>query len=300
MRRIGITGASGLIGRALIERLHGQQQVVAFTRDPASHAFAAAVETRRFDPNGDPNPSVFEGLDTVIHLAGESVAGRWTKTKKERIYSSRVEGTRTLAMSIAQTKHAPSIVVCASAVGFYGDRGDECLTESSEPGNDFLARVCVDWERASQTIAQQGLRVAIARTGIVLSKTGGALGQMMSPFKLGLGGPFGSGKQFVPWIHLADLVQLYLWLVEHEVRGAVNGVAPSEVTSKDFASALGGALHRPAILPAPGLALRIALGEFARTILASQRVIPDRAKAMGFTWKFADLDSALRDCVTRL
>ena len=291
---IGVTGAGGFVGRALVEALsaHGHR-VVALSRRPESLSASPSVERRRFDPNAEaPQSSAFEGLDAVVHLAGESVSGRWTPRKKDAISTSRVAGTTRLVDSIAACAKKPSVLIAASAVGYYGSRGDEPLFESSGPGDDFLARVCAEWESATRRAEAFGLRTASLRTGIVLG-AGGALTAMLPPFRFGVGGPFGSGRQFVPWIHIDDLVAMYRFALEGDIAGPINAVAPDYATSARFAQALGAALKRPALLPAPGFALRQILGEFATSILASQLVLPARAEDAGFTWTFPHLEPAL-------
>ncbi|MDQ6930899.1 MAG: TIGR01777 family oxidoreductase, partial [Candidatus Eremiobacteraeota bacterium] len=293
--RVAVTGASGFVGRAVIAALIARgDQSVALGRNPESMDFPGAVICRRFDPNdARPQPEPFENVDVVIHLAGESVAGRWNETKKRAIWNSRVEGTRNLVQSIAACAKPPSALICSSGAGFYGARGDEPLFETSQPGEDFLARVCVQWESAAVGAETHGIRTAMLRTGIVLGDSGGALGSMARPFRFGVGGPLGSGRQFVPWIHIDDLVSLYLFVIDREMRGAINAVAPDYATSARFAQALGSALQRPALVPAPAVALRAILGEFASTVLASQLVIPARAEDAGFTWRYTFVETAM-------
>ena len=294
-RTVAVTGASGFIGQALIQALAARgHSVVALTRDPQALAYPQGVVVRRFDPStGLPNSTAFDRVDAVVHLAGESVDGRWTAEKKERIHASRVLGTRAVVASLAELKRRPDVLVSASAVGIYGSRGDETLTETSSPGSDFLSTVVQDWERECASAQQLGMRSVSLRTGIVLGN-GGALAKMLPPFRAGLGGPFGSGKQFVPWIHLDDVVSLYLHALENPaMRGAVNAVAPDYATSARFALALGNAVGRPAYVPAPAVALRAILGEFASTILASQLVLPAVAQDAGFAWRHPNLESAM-------
>jgi uncharacterized protein (TIGR01777 family) len=246
---------------------------------------------------GPPPPEAFDGVDAVLHLAGESVAeGRWTATQKNRIRDSRVLGTRHLVQGIAQAARKPAVLVSASAVGYYGDRGDEELTESARPADDFLARVCVDWEREAVAAEKAGVRVVTARTGIVLGAGGGALAKMLTPFKLGGGGPLGNGRQWMPWIHVADLARLYVHAAEtSSIQGAMNAVAPHPVRNSEFTKALGRALHRPAFIPAPYFGLRLLFGEFAQVLFASQRVIPRVALDSGFVFQFPEIAAALRE-----
>lgn len=298
---VAVTGASGFVGRALVAALQERgHHVIALGRSPQTRSFSPAVDCRQFDPGGGaPNPRAFDGADAVIHLAGEPVDGRWTGKKKAAILSSRVDGTRTVLASIAACSRRPASLISASAVGYYGSRGDEPLVESSPPGNTFLAHVCTRWERETQAATQLGLRAAYLRIGIVLGK-GGALGRMSLPFRFGVGGPFGSGRQFVPWIHIDDLARMFVFVLEHdELRGPVNAVAPDYSTSSRFAQALGAAMKRVALAPAPAFALRMVLGEFADTILASQLVIPAIAEDAGFSWNFPRLESAMIDVIAQ-
>jgi uncharacterized protein (TIGR01777 family) len=241
----------------------------------------------------NPQAGDFAGIDAVVHLAGEPVSGRWTEQKKRAIRESRVAGTHRLVEALEACDVRPATLVSASAVGFYGSRGDEPLDETSSAGEDFLAGVCFDWEAAARAAEALGMRSVQLRTGIVLGK-GGALAAMEMPFRLGLGGPFGNGRQFVPWIHIDDVVALYLLALDRgDLRGAVNAVTPDYATSARFSQALGTALHRPAFTPAPSFALRAVLGEFTSTILASQLVLPTRALDAGFIWQHPVLEDAM-------
>ncbi|MDQ2864807.1 MAG: TIGR01777 family oxidoreductase [Candidatus Eremiobacteraeota bacterium] len=293
-RTVAVTGATGFIGRALVETLVARgYSVVALTRNVDTASFPAAVSVRSFSPSeAAPDPGAFDGVDAVVHLAGEPVDGRWTSEKKSRIYDSRVAGSRMLVRSLAAASRKPEVLVCASAVGYYGSRADETLVERSAAGADFLSDVVRNWERECVAAEDLGIRTVSLRTGIVLGN-GGALTKMLAPFRLGIGGPFGSGKQFVPWIHLDDIVALYIYALETQLRGPVNAVAPDYATSTRFALAVGSALRRPAYLPAPALALRAALGEFSQTILASQLVLPAVAQDAGFAWKYPRLETAM-------
>lgn len=274
--RIGITGASGLIGRALARTIQGRRWV-------------AVPLSRR------PEVEQLESLDAVVHLAGEPIDGRWTERKKAEIRRSRIEGTRELVSALAACRRRPRVLVSASAVGYYGDRGDQPLLEASPPGDDFLAAVCQQWEHEALEAQQFGLRTVVLRTGIVLARKGGALQKMARPFAFGAGGPIGNGRQFVPWIALDDIVGLYLFAIETEtLRGAVNAVSPDVATNSRLAQAIGAAMHRPALVPAPSFALRAVLGEFAGTILASQLVLPSVALAAGYMWRHRRLETAVR------
>jgi uncharacterized protein (TIGR01777 family) len=294
-----VTGATGFVGPRLL-RLLDKPVVVSRNPDRARQSIGhLAGRLVRWDPmEGPPPPEAFEGIDVVYHLAGESVAGaRWTTAQKARIRDSRVVGTRHLVQGIAQAAVKPATLVSASAVGYYGSRGDEELTESAAPADDFLARVCVEWEREAIAAADLGVRVVTARTGIVLgSGSGGALAKMLTPFKLGAGGPLGNGRQWMPWVHVADLTRLYVHAADHgEIRGPMNAVAPQPVRNTEFTKALARQLHRPAFMPAPYLGLRIVFGEFAQVLFASQRVIPKVALDTGFAFQYPDITSALRE-----
>jgi uncharacterized protein (TIGR01777 family) len=291
MARILMSGASGLIGSALAPFLRRQpNEVVSLVRrKPASPAEV------RWDPMGEISPKLVSGFDAVIHLSGETVAGFWSATKKKRIRDSRVISTRNLVQAMTRAGKPPSSFICASAIGYYGSRGDEMLTEDSASGEGFLASVTREWED-SATPAGSGIRTANLRIGIVLSKSGGALKQMLLPFRLGLGGRMGSGKQWWSWIHIADLVSAVSHTLQHHLSGPVNIVAPNPVTNAEFTAALARALHRPALLPVPAWALRLALREFADDgPLASARVIPTKLSESGFQFAFPNVDSALQD-----
>jgi uncharacterized protein (TIGR01777 family) len=236
------------------------------------------------------------GAGAVIHLAGEPVAQRWNAEVKRRILSSRVQGTHSLVHALGAMPVRPGVLVCASAIGYYGSRGDEILPESAAPGGDFLSEVCSAWERAAQAAAELGLRVVSPRIGVVLDPAGGALAQMLPPFRVGLGGPIAGGQAWTSWIHLNDLVRLIAWSVEHPaLAGPVNAVAPNPVRNETFTRALGAALHRPAFFPVPALALKLLYGEMAGIVLASLRVAPERAVQSGFQFNWPDLGPALRD-----
>jgi uncharacterized protein (TIGR01777 family) len=234
-------------------------------------------------------------VDGVVNLAGESIAGRWSDEKKRRLRESRIAGTRRLVEAIALAAERPTVLVSVSAVGYYGDRGEEALTEDSDPGGDFLAQLCQEWEAEAQRAEGLGLRVARLRLGVVLDRNGGALAQMLAPFRLGAGGPLGSGRQWFPWIHRADVVGLFRFALERaEAAGPINAAAPELVRQGEFAEALGRALHRPAFVPTPAFALRLLFGEFAGTLLGSQRVLPERAEALGYAFRFPQIEPALR------
>jgi len=287
--KILMTGSTGLIGKALL---------------PALSALGHQVTPLRRRPGAAPGEVSWDGLDdaalagteAVIHLAGENIAaGRWTKAKKLRISTSRIQGTGLVAAAIALLRPPPRILLCASAVGFYGNRGDEILTEDSPPGTGFVADVCRQWEDASAPAEAAGIRVIHARLGVVLCKQGGALAKMLTPFKLGLGGAIGNGIQFVAWITLDDAVAAMIHLLDRSnLYGPVNLVAPSSVTNRELTKSLGRALHRPTIFPMPVFAARLAFGEMAdELLLSSARAIPRRLLDDGFKFQYPDLDPAL-------
>ncbi len=294
--RIAITGASGLVGAALVRfwRAAGHD-VVAFVRRPRA---AAATHTAHWDPvAGVVDAEVLAASQAVVHLAGENIAGhRWNAAHKERVRSSRVRGTQTLAAAIAAIPGIPPVFVCASATGFYGDRGDDILTEASPAGSGFLPDVCRAWEEAAQPARDRGARVVAVRTGLVLAREGGALSKMLLPFRLGLGARFGTGRQWMSWITLEDLVLVFdRALHDDTLHGAVNGVAPAPVRNAEFTAALARALHRPAFLQVPATLLQLALGEMAQPLLlASARVVPARLEAAGHRFRSAVLPDALR------
>jgi uncharacterized protein (TIGR01777 family) len=293
-----VTGGTGFVGPRLLRLLDAP---VVLTRNPeraAESIGTIAGAIHRWDPmQGPPPAEVFEGIDTVFHLAGESVAeGRWTNAQKARIRDSRVVGTRHLVQGMATAATPPKTLVSASAVGYYGDRGDAELTEESPPADDFLAKVCIDWEAEAMAAESSGIRVVTARTGIVLGSGGGALGRMLTPFKMGAGGPLGNGKQWMPWIHVADLARLYLHAADHDtIRGPMNAVAPNPVRNSEFTRALAAAVHRPALVPVPFFGLRLAFGEFAKVLFHSQRVLPTVALGSGFTFRYPTIVEALAE-----
>ncbi|MFM8890831.1 MAG: TIGR01777 family oxidoreductase [Planctomycetia bacterium] len=292
-----ITGATGFVGRRLV-RLLADPVVVSRNPDRARATLPSAGPIFRWDPlRGPPPAEAFAGVDVVFHLAGESVAeGRWTTAQKARIRDSRVIGTRHLVQGIEQSAARPRTLVSASAVGYYGSRGDTELTESSPPASDFLAEVCGEWEREALAAESLGLRVVTARTGIVLGAGGGALSKMLTPFKLGVGGPLGNGQQWMPWVHVADLVGLYRHAATKDsIRGPMNAVAPEPVRNAEFTRALASQLHRPAFLPAPYFGLRLLFGEFAEVLFASQRVIPRVAVDSGYEFQYPRIAAALAE-----
>jgi uncharacterized protein len=303
--RVLISGSSGMIGRAVARSLAGDgHEVSRLVRPKSGTAGAESVAAWdvRWDPaSGEFDADAAEGSDAVIHLAGASIGdGRWTPERKELLRTSRVDATRHLVAGLAALNTKPKVFIAASAVGFFGDRGDEKLTEYSGPGNDFLAVLTRDWERESQLASDFGARVVTPRFGIVLSTRGGALPRMALPIKLFVGGELGSGRQWMSWITLADAVGVIRFALENEaVRGPVNGVAPNPERNADFTRALARALHRPAIFPAPAFALRLMLGEMADALLfSSQRALPERLLSLGFSYRDPELTAALQRIVS--
>jgi uncharacterized protein (TIGR01777 family) len=300
--RVFVTGATGFIGRALIPRLQRDGHiVVAWVRSAARArgVLGADVELVHAEPARGALTAAIERCDAVVNLAGEPLmGGRWTADRRVILERSRIVVTEQLVQAMAEAKKCPRVFISGSAVGYYGDRGDEPLTEASSAGDDFLARLCGRWESAALNAEQLGARVVLVRTGVVLGRSGGALAKMLPLFQIGAGGAVGSGKQYFPWIHLHDLVKIIaVALMDDRYRGAVNGVAPEQATSRTFARALGRALHRPAMLPVPALALKTIFGEAATVLLASQRVDPCVLRAHQFAFDFRTLESALEDIV---
>ena len=290
-----VTGATGLIGRALIRSL-GSGVAVLSRDDGRAQRLLGGVRVHRWAPEAGPAPAVaLRGAGVVFNLAGEPAAeGRWTAEKKCRIRDSRVVGTRHLVEGLAALDERPRVLVSASAVGYYGDRGDESLDERSSPGQGFLADVCIDWEREAMAAERLGIRVVCVRIGLVMSTAGGALAKMLLPFRLGAGGRLGSGRQWMPWIHIDDLVGILLHAAQRDaIRGAINGVAPAPVTNADFTMALARAVRRPAVMPMPAFALNVAFGEMSGMLMASQRVMPTLALRTGYEFVHPDLDGAL-------
>lgn len=298
-----ITGATGFVGKRLLHRLDEPAVVLSRNAAKAEKSLSAFnVKAFNWDAENQAAPAeAFEGVDVVFHLAGEPVAeGRWTKEKKHRLRESRVEGTRNLVQTLKQLSKKPRVLISASAVGYYGDRGDEVLTEDASPREDFLGEICVSWERESHAARQAGIRVVNPRIGIVLGEKGGALGKMLLPFKMGVGSPLGSGKQYMPWIHIDDLVSLMLFAAEREsISGPLNATAPHPVTNYDFTKTLGKVLGRPTFMPSPPVfMLKTLIGEFADVLLHSQNAVPKRALDAGFQFHYRDLEPALREILT--
>jgi uncharacterized protein len=297
--KVLVTGATGFIGRRVVARLVEQgHSVVALSRNPSKAKRILSYPCSILSWDGEKEPLPAEGLEgttAVIHLAGEGIAEkRWTQAQKDKIRESRIASTRNIAHAVNAPNSSVQVVVCASAIGYYGDTGQNAVTESAPAASGFLADVCRDWEEALKEVERA--RVVAIRVGVVLGEGGGALQKMVPLFQKGLGGVLGSGKQWMSWIHVDDLVSLFVWAVENaSVSGAVNGVAPQPVTNAAFTRALASTLGVPALLPAPAFAIRMALGEMAGVVLGSTRVLPAAAQAKGFNFRFPDLETALKD-----
>jgi len=299
--KILITGATGFVGRRLCQVLsEGGHTLSAFSRDPwaAQRRVPALQQVFQWDSAVAPPPKeTFEEVDAVINLAGATIAGRWTTAKKRAIRESRVLGTRHLVAGIERCAKRPKVLISTSAVGYYGDQGEKLVTEESPPGSDFLAQICREWEVEAARAEELGLRVVRLRISTVLGPKGGALQALLPLFKWGLGGPLGSGRQWWPWIHRDDLVGLILYTLQNDLSGPINAAAPQPVRQKEFAQTLGRILRRPTVFPAPSLGLRVVLGKFASTLLASTRAVPKRAQEAGYQFRFPELEAALRDAL---
>jgi uncharacterized protein (TIGR01777 family) len=294
--RVTVTGATGLVGRQVVAALRERgDEVTVLSRNPER---ARPLKAVRWDPLREPAPrAALAGSDAVMHLAGENVAQRWTASAKQAIRESRVQGTRYLVQGIAALAKAerPRVLMSSSAIGYYGPHGDEPIDEEAPAGSDFLAQTCAAWEAEAGTAERQGVRVVRVRTGVVLSREGGALGKMLMPFKLGVGGPVGGGRQYISWIHTEDLVGIMLAAIDDERwHGPVNATAPDPQRNGDFSKALGRALHRPSLLPVPGAALRLLYGEMAEIVTGGARVLPAKALVLGYEFSRPQLDAALR------
>ncbi len=291
-----ITGASGFIGQKIVNQLLGRGDGVNYLARRRSQSLDERAAFHNWDGKSVAPLNIVPRLDAIIHLMGEPIAQRWTPQVKDRIRRSRVESTRQLVAGIAAAKHKPKVLISASAVGYYGDRGDEVLTEESMPGRGFLADVCINWEYEAQRARDLGLRVVIIRIATVLGKDGGALPEMLTPFRWGVGGRFGSGKQWMSWIQVEDLVRLFLFAADTgAVSGVLNGAAPDPVTNAEFTRTLARAVHRPAIFPIPRFALNLALGEMSDFLFDSMRVVPAATQKAGFAFKHPDLAEALAE-----
>lgn len=301
--KVAVTGATGTIGRALVAALRDRgDQVVVLSRNPekAKQALGAGVEARAWaEPESEPAPAeALADADAVVHLAGEPVDQRWSDEAKKKIRESRELGTRNLVATLKEAGPRLHTLVSASASGYYGARGDERVAEDEPPGDDFLADVVVRWEREAAKAEEHGVRVVMLRTGIVLSEQGGALSRMLTPFKLGVGGPIAGGGQYMPWIHSDDVVGAFLFALDNDsVSGPVNLSAPEPVTNREFSKALGKALHRPAFAPVPALAIKTLYGEMATIVTDGVRMVPARLEELGYEYRHPDLHEALEAAV---
>lgn len=295
--RVTVTGATGRVGRHVVAALKERgDDVTALSRDPdrATELLGVPAFAWNLKEEAAPKPAL-EGRDAIVHLAGEDVGQRWSEQAKAEILDSRERGTRNLVHTIFDTSPRPQALVCASASGYYGARGDETVDEAGAPGRDWLAEVVARWERQAET-AKIGCRTVVVRTGLVLDAQGGALAKMLPPFKAGVGGPIGSGRQYMPWIHLDDLVGIYLAAIDNPAfQGPINASAPEPVTNKAFAKALGRAIHRPAVAPVPGFTIKLLYGAMSQIVLTGVRMVPGRAAELGYEFRHPDLDEALRD-----
>jgi uncharacterized protein len=298
--RVLVTGATGLIGSALCDALLARgDEVVGLTRDPSrARKKNPLVTWRPWEPTLErPAPEAFEGVDGVVNLLGERIDQRWTEEAKKRIMESRRTGTHNLAHAIEALETPPRVLVSQSAVGYYGDRGDQPVDESDAPGTSFDSEVTQAWEKAAHELDNTDVRLVIVRTGQVLTPEGGVLKELLTPFKLGVGGPLAGGNQYFPWIHIEDEIGILLWALDNEqLRGVVNGVSPQPVTNKEFSKALGRAISRPAITPVPGVVLDLKFGrEFGQVLRGGARVVPKRTQELGYEFRHPDLDEALTD-----
>lgn len=299
-----MTGATGFIGRALVPALRRDgHTLVAWTRSESRARTVLGPEVEAVRASGGPNQmaAAVEGCDAVVNLAGEPILGRrWTAARRAALRESRVGLTAGLVRAVASASARPRVLVSGSAVGYYGDRGDEILAEDSPRGTGFLADLCEEWEEEANRAGALGVRVVTVRTGVVVGPGGGALVQMLPAFRLGLGGPIGSGRQYLPWVHVRDVAAIVVVaLADDRLRGPVNGVGPNPATGGDFARAIGRALGRPAVLPVPSLALRAIFGQASEVLLSSQRVVPAALERIGFRFALPNLDAALTDSLGR-
>jgi uncharacterized protein len=294
--RVTVSGATGMIGTRLVRALQERgDEVTVLSRRPERAQESLGVEAVGWRPEAEPAPAdALAGRDGVVHLAGENLAQRWSDEVRRRVRTSRELGTRNLVAGIGAAEPRPAALVSASGVDYYGARGDEPVAESEPPGDGFLAEVCVAWEREAVAAEELGVRVVRLRTAMALDRNGGALAKMLPFFRLGIGGPVAGGRQYMPWIHADDLVRMYIAALDDpDWTGPVNAVAPDPPTNREFSRALGRALHRPAVAPIPAFAIRVLYGDMAEIVVRGRRAVPDRARALGFTYAHPDLDEAL-------
>jgi uncharacterized protein (TIGR01777 family) len=301
--KVVITGATGFVGQVIVKQLLAAgDEVIVLTRNVARAAITLGSSCRYYQWNENeelPPLEALEGADGIINLMGESISKRWDENQKKKIYNSRIFGTRKLVEAMEKLKKKPAVFVSTSAIGVYGNRGPEEINEASTVGSDFLAKVCLDWENEANKARNQEARVAIIRVGIVLGHGGGALAQMLPIFKLGGGGPLGSGRQFMSWIHIDDLASMYVEaLKNHEIKGVLNGTSPYPVTNAEFTKVLGKVVRRPAFLPAPSFAIKIAFGEMSQILLEGQKVLPVKFKEAKFRFRMPTLEMALKESIS--
>ncbi len=301
--KVVITGATGFVGQVIVKQLLAAgDEVIVLTRNVARAAITLGSACRYYQWNENeelPPLEALEGADGIINLMGESISKRWDENQKKKIYNSRIFGTRKLVEAMEKLKKKPSVFVSTSAIGVYGNRGPEEINEASTVGSDFLAKVCLDWENEANKARNQEARVAIIRVGIVLGHGGGALAQMLPIFKLGGGGPLGSGRQYMSWIHIDDLASMYVEaLKNNEIKGVLNGTSPYPVTNAEFTKVLGKVVRRPAFLPAPSFAIKIAFGEMSQILLEGQKVLPVKFKEAKFRFRMPTLEMALKESIS--
>lgn len=298
--KVVVTGATGFVGQVIVKQLlSAGDEVIVLTRNVAKAAITLGSSCKYFqwdDVNALPPVEAFAGADGVINLMGESISQRWDESTKKRMYNSRINGTRRLVEAIEKLTNKPKVFISTSAIGIYGNRGPEDINEESKVADTFLGKLCQDWENEANKARNYGAKVVIIRTGIVLGRGGGALAKMLPIFKLGVGGPVGSGNQYMSWIHIEDLASMYVEaLKNNSVKGVLNGTAPYPATNKEFSKMMGKVLRRPAFLPAPEFAIKIALGEMSQIVLEGQKVLPVKFKEMNFRYRYPTLEMALKE-----
>ena len=300
MKKILVTGGTGFIGRKVCDTLHNKDydvNVVSRNPEKAESELGQLGEIHCWNPETEQLPTeAISDAKVLIHLAGETISGRWNSEKKRRIRDSRVLSTRNLVESCVNVESKPDVLICASAIGLYGDSGDNSFTEETPPGTDYLAQVCKEWETEAYKASELGIRVVTVRIGLVLGSGGGMLQQVLTPFRLGIGGKLGSGQQWMSWIHVDDVVGIILYALENDgINGALNATAPVPVRNLEFTKTLGSVLRKPTLLPVPNFGLKLMMGEFADFVLLSQKVLPKKTEATGYEFQFKTIDSALSD-----